>query len=100
MGDTHIDLTLDDDLAALLAEQGRDLGEVVRERLVFDLYRRGVISSGKGAALLGWDRLTFIQRTGLAGIPYFTYDPGEVERELEQAEERWPRQTSSPTPDR
>jgi hypothetical protein len=67
MAADQIQFDLDDDLAALLAEEGRPLAEVVRERLVFDLYRRGVISSGKGAALLG---------VGLADFARMAFDLG------------------------
>jgi hypothetical protein len=82
MGATSIRLELDDDLAVLLAEQGRDLGEVVRERLVFDLYRRGVVSGGWVRDRLGLEFMDFVRRTRAAGIPYFNYEPDELEHEL------------------
>jgi len=41
--------------------------------IVLELYRRGLISSGKAAALLGLARLDFIQRASDLGIPYFRF---------------------------
>lgn len=76
-------LPLDDELVSLLAETELPLEQAVRKLLVFGLYQRGIIGTGRGARLLGMERLAFIQETGSLGIPYFQYDEGELEREIE-----------------
>jgi len=53
--------------------------------IVFELYRRGVISAGKGAALLEMSRLDFIQRTSELGIPYFRFTDDEWQAEVSES---------------
>ena len=55
-------LDLGEDLSGFLATLGRLIDQTVREMIVFELYRRGLVSSGKAAELLGIPRLEFIQR--------------------------------------
>jgi len=61
---------IDEPLAALLHLTKQPVQEAAREMIVLELYRRGVISSGKGAELLGTSRLDFIQHASRLGIPY------------------------------
>ncbi len=68
---TSIDL--DEDVARLAGELPQPLSASVRELLVIQLYREGMISSGRGAELLGMAKLDFIQHTGKLGIPFFRY---------------------------
>ena len=52
----------------------RELGEpapMVQECVVIELYRRGLLSSGKAAELLDMDRVAFIHYTGRLGIAFF-----------------------------
>lgn len=86
-------IELGEDLAPFVADLERPLSDVVRELLVIDLYRRGVISSGRGAELLGWSKLAFIQHTGKLGIPYFRYTEDEWEAERQASERLWPTET-------
>jgi len=68
----------------------RELGEpapMVKECVVLELYRRGLLSSGKAAELLDMDRVTFIHYTGRLGIPYFRMTGDEWEEEAQQAQE-------------
>jgi predicted HTH domain antitoxin len=54
-----------------------------REAFVFDLVRRGTISKGKAAELLGislWDLPELIARYQ---IPWFSYSPEELEKDVE-----------------
>jgi len=48
------------------------------------LYRRGVLSSGKAAELLGMERLEFVRYSGRLGIPYFQLSADELRQELQQ----------------
>jgi len=52
---------------------------------VLELYREGLISSGRGAELMGVPRADFIKRAGQHGIPYFQMTREELRREIDQA---------------
>ena len=52
------------------------------ELIVMELYRRGIISSGRGAELMHHDRLSFIQRASSLGIPAIRVSGGELDEEL------------------
>jgi predicted HTH domain antitoxin len=73
-----IQLSLDDSLLALLRESNQSVQAQVREMIVLELYRRGTISSGKAAELLGMMRWEFIRHASRLGIPY-----------LDMTEEEW-----------
>lgn len=79
-----VPVELDDGLIALLREanEHRSVPEAVRELTVMELYRRGALSGGKAAELLGLPRLDFIHRAADVGIPYFNWDQAEWEAEL------------------
>jgi predicted HTH domain antitoxin len=79
---------LGDELAAVLRELDEPLEKAARELIVLELYRRGTISSGKSAELLGMSRLEFIQHSGRLGIPYFNLSDEEWEAEREAQDRR------------
>ena len=80
-------VNLGDDLTAILEAQGEDLVEgSVKEAVVLYLYQRGVISSGKAGELLGMKRFDFVRYASDLGIPFYNYDPAELERELKLME--------------
>lgn len=62
---------LEEELGALLHALNKPLQETVREFVVLELYRRGAISSGKAAQLLGMSRWQFIHHASHLGLPYF-----------------------------
>jgi predicted HTH domain antitoxin len=66
---------LDDDLAAIL-------DRVAREMIVFELYRRGAISRGRAAELLGVPLYDFIKRASSLGIPYIDMTEDEWAAEM------------------
>ena len=79
------------DLPAEVLAVLRELGEPetsVKECVVFELYRRSLLSSGKAAELLGMERLEFIRYTGRLGIPYLRMTQDEWTEELRQVQER------------
>ena len=80
-----IQVNLDSDLVAVLEEVGRPAKDSVRELIVLELYREGLISSGKAAELMGLPRVEFIRRAGQQGIPYFQMSREELRQEIEQA---------------
>jgi len=51
-----VKLDLDDDLLALLQKTNQSLEKAAREMIVLEIYRRGVLSSGKAAEHLGMSR--------------------------------------------
>ena len=75
-------LDLGEDLSGFLATLGRPIEQTAREMIVFELYRRSLVSSGKGAELLCISRLEFIQRTSALGIPFFRFTEDEWQAEV------------------
>jgi hypothetical protein len=77
-----VKLDLEDDLLALLQKTNQPLEQAAREMIVLELYRRGVLPSGKAAEHLGMSRLAFIQYASDLGIAYFhmTRDEWEAEK--------------------
>jgi predicted HTH domain antitoxin len=74
-------LDLEDDLEALLQQTNQPLEKAAREMIVLELYRRGVLSTGKAAEHLGMARLAFIQHASDLGIAYFDMTKDEWEAE-------------------
>lgn len=54
-----------------------------REAFVFDLVRRGKISKGKAAELLGISLWELPELISQYQIPWFSYSPEELEKDLE-----------------
>jgi predicted HTH domain antitoxin len=67
------------------ADEGSSKEELAREvRLVWilDLVRRGRISVGKGAELVGLDRWQFTEVMAEHGVPMLAYPASDLDREL------------------
>ena len=71
------------ELVTVLQELG-DPDTTAKECVVLELYRRGAISSGKAAELLGMDRIEFIHYSGRLGIPFFRQSSEELQAEMQQ----------------
>jgi prevent-host-death family protein len=54
----------------------------VRRSLVLRLVEEGIISQGKGAEVLGMNRVEFLAFMAANGVPAANYGPEELEREL------------------
>lgn len=68
---------------ASLVRNGHDSAEDgAQELILLELYRRGAISGGKAAELLGWERFDFIRHAGRLGIPFSDMTPEEFQEEL------------------
>ena len=78
-------LDLGEDLSGFLATLGQPIEQTAREMIVFELYRRSLVSSGKAAELLGISRLEFIQRTSDLGIPFFRFTEDEWQAEVTES---------------
>jgi len=77
------DVSLDSRLLEQVQLLGRPVEEVVPELIVLELYRRGQLSSGKAAELLGMERLEFIRYASRLGLSFFDLTASEWEREVE-----------------
>jgi predicted HTH domain antitoxin len=78
---SSLELELEDDFLALLHQLNQPVSRAARELMVLELYRRGAISSGKAAQLLGMARSQFIYHASGLGIPYLTMTEDEWEAE-------------------
>ena len=79
-------VVLDDELAVLLEQIQQPLEKAARETAVLELYRRGIISSGKAGELLGMERFDFVRYAGELGIPFFRMTKEEWETEKATAD--------------
>jgi hypothetical protein len=79
-----VPVNLDSALVALLHSQNQPVEQALRDIVVLELYRRGTISSGKGAELLGMSRQQFIGYASHLGLAFFdmTDDEWKQERAL------------------
>jgi predicted HTH domain antitoxin len=75
-------LNLDSEMVALLRQSGRPVADTVKELLAMELYRRGAISGGKAAEVLGMSRLEFIHHADRLGLPYFSMSEDEWREEV------------------
>lgn len=75
-------LQLDDDLIAAMHMTEEPIDRLAQEAIVLELYRRGTISSGRAAILLGMPRIDFIRYSGERGIPYIDMTAEEWEAEM------------------
>jgi len=80
---SNVSIEVADDLAGILGEVRQPIGRAALELIVLELYRRGKVSSGRGAELLSMSRLGFIQHASGLGIPYLRLDDHELQRDME-----------------
>jgi predicted HTH domain antitoxin len=83
---SSVNIEIEESLAALLHQNHQPVQQAGREMIVLELYRRGTISSGRAAELLGMDRIDFIQHASRLGIPYFSLTKDEWEAEMASLE--------------
>jgi predicted HTH domain antitoxin len=76
-----VTLELEEDLVALLRQLNQPIRASARELILLELYRRGIISSGKAAELLDMPRFDFIRFAAHLGIPYFDLTEDEWQSE-------------------
>lgn len=81
-----LSLDLDEQTLALLRQANASPSEAAREMIVFELYRRGAISSGRAAEVLGMGRAEFIRYAGRLGIAFFDMPDDEWDAERRQSE--------------
>ncbi len=64
-------LRLGEDLTALLHGLNQPVESAAREFIVLEMYRRGMISSGKAGQLLDMPRWDFVRHASRLGIAFF-----------------------------
>jgi predicted HTH domain antitoxin len=79
---TSASVELGAELSGLLGTLGGAIEQTARELIVLELYRQGVISSGKAAELLDMKRVDFIQKASSLGIPFFRFDEDDWNAEV------------------
>lgn len=79
---SSVKIDIDEALAALLHQPNQPVQAAAREMIVLELYRRGAVSSGKAAELLGMQRFDFIQHASRLEIPFFDMTQDEWEAEM------------------
>ena len=83
---SSVKIEIEEPLAAILHQTNQPVQEAGREMIVLELYRRGTISSGKAAELLGMQRIDFIKHASRLGISYFGLSGDEWEAEMASLE--------------
>ncbi|MGH2534365.1 MAG: UPF0175 family protein [Thermomicrobiales bacterium] len=83
MGSVAVEL--DEGVANLLRRSDRPIGQTAQELIVLELYRRGEVSSGRAAELLGMRLVDFIEYSSRMGIPFFRMSDEEWEAERQAA---------------
>ena len=81
-----VKIDLEEDIVSLLHQLNQPVQSAARELMVLELYRRGTISSGKAAELLGMTRWEFIAHASHLGIPYFAMTEDEWKAERKRSE--------------
>ena len=77
-----IEISVPEEIIDLLgSEDAARQGE--REAFIFDLVRRGKISKGKAAELLGISLWELPDLMAQYQIPWFSYSPEELEKDIE-----------------
>jgi len=82
---TTLQIEAPDELLAHLQGLQGSPGEVARELMVMELYRRGAISSGKAAELLNMERFSFVQYASRLGLAFFEMREDEWATEAKAA---------------
>jgi len=80
-----VSIKLEEELAFILPQLNQPVQQAALELTVLELYRRGTISSGKAAELLGMSRWEFLLHASRLGIPHFAMTEGEWETERKRS---------------
>lgn len=78
---SSLSIQLDDALVSLLQGLNQPVQRSARELMVLELYRRGSVSSGKAAELLGVSRPDFIRHASGLGISFMDMTDAEWDDE-------------------
>jgi len=74
-----------EDLLHSLQESPEEFETEARLLLAVKLFELGRLSTGRAAELAGVPKVEFLHSLGRFGVPVFSQDPEELERDLENA---------------
>jgi len=77
-----LSLELPQDLPAILDLPEQNIEKRVRELIAIELFREGLISSGKGGEIVGVSKWDFIQLLAKYDLPYFSETSEELTAEV------------------
>lgn len=82
MSTVRIQFDMPEEILNYIATDDMNYNNKVKELMIYALIKEGKISFGKGAEMLGINKIDYITDLGKLGIPYFdeTYD--EVKEDL------------------
>ena len=81
-----LSVDLDESLVALLRHTNPNESVAAREMIVLELFRRGEVSSGRAARMLGMVRKEFLKYASRLGIAVFDLSAEEWEQERKQCQ--------------
>lgn len=65
-----------------ISKDDQDYNKRIKELMIYALIKEGKISFGKGAEMLGINKIDLITDLGKLGISYFDDSYGEIEEDL------------------
>jgi len=86
MGLAKIEIEVPTELLKYVNYRDTDYQKKIRELMIYELIKDERISFGKGAELLGIDKITLIMDLGKMGIPYFDLDIKDVLTDVDNIE--------------
>jgi len=86
MDELTVRLNLPRDLLGVLDVSETGLENRLRELIAIELFREGMISSGKGGELVGISKWDFIQLLTRYNVPYFNQTPEDLVAEVKLIE--------------
>lgn len=80
-----VNLPLPTDLLSIMNIHQTSLPSKLKELIVLELFREGLLSTGKAAELLDMPKVAFITRLTQNNIDYFSESPAELSEQISQA---------------
>lgn len=82
MNTIRMEFEMPSEILNYISVNDSDYKDKVKQLMIYALVKEGKISFGKGAQILGINKINFITALGSLGIPYFDGDITEVENDL------------------
>ena len=77
-----MEFEMSSEILKYVSANDKNYSDKVRELMIYTLIKDGKISYGKGAEMLGINKISFITDLGKMGISYFNEEFEEVENDL------------------
>lgn len=82
MNTVRIEFDMPSEILNYISNDDINYNNKVRELIIYALIKEGKISYGKGAEILGINKIDYITDLGKLGIPYFDDKYREIEEDL------------------